>query len=80
MSVTEDVGTASQAVTAFVNAYNTVVQNVNQEYTVGANGVQGPLAGDSTLGILQDMLLGSGSLFERIRPTELQPWRTWESR
>lgn len=61
VSVTEDVGTASQAVSAFVNAYNAVVQNVNQEYTVGANGVQGPLAGDSTLGILQDMLLGSGA-------------------
>jgi flagellar hook-associated protein 2 len=61
VSATEDVTTAAQAVTAFVNAYNAVVQNVNQEYTVGANGAQGPLGGDSTLGILQDMMLGSGS-------------------
>ncbi|HTA26014.1 MAG TPA: flagellar filament capping protein FliD [Terriglobales bacterium] len=61
VSATEDVSTASQAVTAFVNAYNAVVQNVNQEYTVGANGAQGPLAGDSTLSLLQDIMLGSGS-------------------
>jgi flagellar hook-associated protein 2 len=61
VTASEDVDTASQAVSAFVNAYNAVVQNVNQEFTVGANGAQGPLAGDSTLRILQDMLLGSGS-------------------
>jgi flagellar hook-associated protein 2 len=61
VSATEDVTAASQAVTAFVNSYNAVVQNVNQEFAVGANGAQGPLGGDSTLGILQDMLLGSGS-------------------
>jgi len=61
VAATEDVTAATAAVTAFVNAYNTVVGNVNQEYAVGANGAQGPLGGDSTLGILQDMLLGSGS-------------------
>jgi flagellar hook-associated protein 2 len=61
VSATEDVNAATQAVTAFVNAYNTVVQNVNQEFAVGGNGAQGPLGGDSTLGILQDMLLGTGS-------------------
>jgi flagellar hook-associated protein 2 len=61
VSVSEDVDSATQAVTGFINAYNAVVGNVNQEFTVGANGVQGPLAGDSTLRMLQDMLLGSGS-------------------
>ena len=61
ISATVDTNAAEQAVTAFVNAYNAVVGNVNQEYTVGANGAQGPLGGDSTLGILQDMLLGTGS-------------------
>ncbi|MGH9500021.1 MAG: flagellar filament capping protein FliD [Terriglobales bacterium] len=61
VSVSEDVGAATQAVTAFINSYNAVVANVNQEFTVGGNGAQGPLAGDSTLRILQDMLLGSGS-------------------
>jgi flagellar hook-associated protein 2 len=61
VATTQDQTQANQAVTDFVNAYNAVVQNVNQEYAVGANGAQGPLAGDSTLTILQDMLLGTGS-------------------
>ncbi|MGA8153898.1 MAG: flagellar filament capping protein FliD [Terriglobales bacterium] len=61
VSVSPDVTQITQAVTSFVNAYNTVIGDVNQEFTVGANGVQGPLAGDSTLRMLQDQLLGSGS-------------------
>jgi flagellar hook-associated protein 2 len=61
VSTTPDVSQSSQAVTDFVNAYNAVVKNVNQEYAVGANGAQGPLAADSTLRILQDMMLGSVS-------------------
>lgn len=51
----------AQAITGFVNSYNGVIANIDQEFTVGANGVQGPLAGDSTLRMLQDMMLGSGS-------------------
>jgi|SRR5579872_5630123 len=61
VSVAEDSGQASAAVTNFVNAYNQVVQDINQEYTVGANGVQGPLSGDSALSLLQSQLLASTS-------------------
>jgi flagellar hook-associated protein 2 len=56
-----DVDKSSQAVTDFVNAYNQVIQDVTHEFTVAANGVGGPLAGDSTLRMLQDMMLGSAS-------------------
>ena len=61
VSTTEDVDQASAAVSSFVTAYNQVVSDINQEYTVAANGVQGPLSGDPTLSILQSQLLGLGS-------------------
>jgi len=61
VAVTPDSNQISQAITGFVNAYNTVIKDINQEFAVGANGVQGPLSGDSTVRMLQSMLLGSGS-------------------
>jgi len=61
VAIASDSNAITQSITSFVNAYNAVIGNVNQEFTVGANGVQGPLAGDSTLRMLQDMMLGSGS-------------------
>ena len=61
VAIASDSSSITQSITSFVNAYNGVIANIDQEYTVGANGVQGPLAGDSTLRMLQDMMLGSGS-------------------
>jgi flagellar hook-associated protein 2 len=61
VSVAPDTSQISQAVTTFVTAYNKVIADVNQEFAVGANGVQGPLAGDSTVRMLQSQLLASGS-------------------
>jgi len=61
ISTTQDVGQVSQTVKGFVSAYNAVIQDVNQEFAVGQNGVQGPLAGDSTMRMLQDMLLSSAN-------------------
>jgi len=61
VSVAGDVDASTQAVNDFVNAYNSVVQDVNQEFKLASNGAQGPLAGDTTLRILQDIMLGSGS-------------------
>jgi len=61
VSVAPDTSQVSQVVSSFVSAYNAVMNDVNQEYTVGSNGAQGPLAGDSTLGILQNQLLAAGS-------------------
>ena len=52
----------SSAIQQFVNDYNTVVGSVNDEYTYSSsNSTQGPLAGDSALGLLQNALLGAGS-------------------
>ncbi len=61
ISVAEDASQSSTAVTNFVSAYNQVVQDINQEYTVAANGAQGPLSGDSTVSLLQSQLLSSAS-------------------
>lgn len=61
VSIAGDSSQSSAAVTSFVNAYNQVVQDINQEYTVAANGAQGPLSGDPTLSMLQSQLLGSAS-------------------
>lgn len=61
VSTSEDVDKTTQAVNDFVNAYNAVITDVNQEFKLASNGAQGPLAGDSTVRILQDIMLGSGS-------------------
>src|SRR5581483_7227506 len=61
ISTTQDASQASQTVKDFVTAYNAVIQDVNQEFTLGQNGAQGPLSGDSTLRMLQSMLLSSAS-------------------
>ncbi len=61
ISVQPDTNTAATAITNFVNAYNTVVGDVNTEYAVGANNMEGPLAGDSTISLLQSDLLTAGA-------------------
>lgn len=57
VSVSPDTNAASTAVQNFVSAFNTVVGDVNTQYQVGANNQEGPLAGDSTLSLLQSDLL-----------------------
>jgi flagellar hook-associated protein 2 len=61
ITVAPDSSQISSAISNFVSAYNTVIGDVNQEYTLAANGAQGPLAGDPVLGILQSDLLSTGS-------------------
>jgi len=61
IAISQDSDKITQAVNDFVTAYNAVIGDVNKEFTVAANHAQGPLASDSTLRILQDMLLGTGS-------------------
>lgn len=52
----------SQAVSSFVSAYNAVIQNVNSQFAFDqTSNTAGTLAGDSTVRMLQDALLGSGS-------------------
>ena len=57
ISVSPDTNAAATAIQNFVSAYNTVVGDVNTQYTVNANNQEGPLAGDSTLSLLQSDLL-----------------------
>jgi flagellar hook-associated protein 2 len=60
ISVQPDTNSASTAISNFVSAYNTVVGDINSQYAVGANNLEGPLAGDSTLSLLQSDLLSAG--------------------
>jgi len=61
IGISPDSSQISTAVTNFVSAYNTVVGDVNQEFTVASNGAEGPLAGDPMLAMLQSQLLSVGS-------------------
>jgi flagellar hook-associated protein 2 len=60
IAVQPDTDDASTAVSTFVSAYNTVVGDVNAQYAVGANNLEGPLAGDNTVSLLQSDLLSAG--------------------
>jgi flagellar hook-associated protein 2 len=69
VSIAPDSGQVSQAINNFVNSFNTVIKDVNAQYTVNSSNQEGPLAGDSTLRMLQSSLLtaasystGSGSI------------------
>jgi len=57
VTIAPDANTVSQAITSFVSAYNTAIGDVNAQYTVSATNQEGPLAGDSSVQILQDNLL-----------------------
>jgi flagellar hook-associated protein 2 len=60
IAVEPDTNAAATAISNFVSAYNTVVGDVNTQYAVGANNMEGPLAGDSTIALLQSDLLSAG--------------------
>jgi flagellar hook-associated protein 2 len=70
VSVAPDTNQISQAVASFVSAYNAVIGDINQQFTVNATtNAQGPLGSDSSLRSLQSSLLndatysqGSGAL------------------
>jgi flagellar hook-associated protein 2 len=58
VSVAPDTNQIAQAVTNFVSAYNAVIGDINQQFTVNAStNSEGPLAGDSSLRSLQSSLL-----------------------
>lgn len=70
ISVEPDTTQAGTAIQGFVNAYNTVIGDINSQYAVNSNGSEGVLAGDGMLATLQSSLLnlvstavsGTGSL------------------
>lgn len=61
VSIAPNTSQIAQAVTNFVNDYNTAIGDVNTQYTVGSNNQEGVLAGDSVVSLLQDTLLSAGS-------------------
>jgi flagellar hook-associated protein 2 len=61
ITIAPDATQASEAIASFVGAYNTAIGDVNSQYTVSATNSEGPLAGDSTIQLLQDTLLSAGS-------------------
>lgn len=61
ISVAPNSDQISQAINSFVSAYNTVVGDLNTQFTVDSNNNEGPLAGDSAVRMLQSELLSSPS-------------------
>ncbi len=60
LNVQPDTSQAEQSVNDFVNAYNSVIQAMNSQFTYDPTSqTSGPLAGDSTLRTMQESLLGS---------------------
>jgi flagellar hook-associated protein 2 len=58
VSIGPDVTQATQAINNFVSAYNTVVSDINQQFTVDpSTNSEGPLGGDNSLRLLQSSLL-----------------------
>lgn len=70
VSIEPDTNSAETAISNFVSAYNTVMGDVNTQYQVGANNMEGPLAGDSTLSLLQSDLLSAGGYTTGSGPVE----------
>jgi flagellar hook-associated protein 2 len=59
VSVAADTSQATQTINSFVSAYNTVVNDINSQFTLDANAQEGPLAGNSGLRSLQSQLLSA---------------------
>lgn len=58
LTVGPDTNQVTQAVNTFVNAYNTVINDINQQFTVNAaTNAEGPLGSDSALRTLQSILM-----------------------
>jgi flagellar hook-associated protein 2 len=62
VSVAPDTNQVAQAVTNFVSAYNAIIGDINQQFTVNATtNNEGPLGGDSSLRSLQSSLLNDST-------------------
>ena len=63
IAVSPDTGQATTAVQNFVNAYNALITNLNQQFAYDPTTKSaGPLGSDSTMMLLQQKLLGDASL------------------
>lgn len=62
LSVGPDSNGAAQAITNFVDAYNKVIGDINQQFTVDpTTNTEGPLASDGSLRVLQSSLLSAAT-------------------
>ena len=62
VSVAPDTARITQAITGFVSAYNTVINDINQQFKVDpGTHSEGPLGSDSALRLLQSNLLNDSS-------------------
>ncbi len=61
ISVGADTAQATQTINNFVSAYNTVLNDINSQFTLDANGNEGPLGSDSGVRSLQNQLLSAVS-------------------
>ena len=62
LTATPDNSSITSAINQFVTDYNTLIGQVNDEFTYSASGSSAPpLEGDSTVEMLQNYLLGAGS-------------------
>jgi flagellar hook-associated protein 2 len=62
IKVSPDVDKISKSIQSFVNGYNSVIKEINSQFTYNTSTqTAGPLAGDSGLRILQTNLLSAGS-------------------
>ena len=59
ISVGADTSQATQTINSFVSAYNTVVSDINSQFSLDSNAQEGPLAGNSGLRSLQSQLLSA---------------------
>jgi flagellar hook-associated protein 2 len=57
LSIAADTSQAATTLGSFVTAYNSVIKDINAQYTASSTGNEGPLAGDSSLRTLQSQLL-----------------------
>ncbi|MGA8221454.1 MAG: flagellar filament capping protein FliD [Candidatus Acidiferrales bacterium] len=62
ISTTPDVTNQEDAINSFVSAYNTVVGDLNAQFSISSStGQPGPLSADSTLSLAQSQILAAGS-------------------
>ncbi len=61
LTATPNSSTITSAINQFVTDYNTLMGEVNSEFTYNSNASAPPLEGDSTVEMLQNYLLGAGS-------------------
>ena len=57
IDISPDTTEAATAVNNFITAYNSVIQDINTQFTADSSGNAGPLAGDAALRTLQSQML-----------------------